>query len=163
RGGDFFKDLVSQYDATYNTQEDFGEVQLYPQYSTIFSSASKGWTKMTVTSSDLETRTENSRTSVTAGLSCSYGLWWAGGGYSSDEERKYSRSEATNVTINMEVLRVSIRYPWMEFDVFGSRNWRWGRGSLYYPNGVISDGVYNPDNNSKEIMPFVPTSMIIAR
>lgn len=162
-GGDLFTELRLQYDAYRNQTYRFNEVYLTPQYDTILANRNRGWSEITISSESLEQRTQNSRTTFSAGLSGGYGLWWAGGSYSQDTEREYFQSETTSLTIKMEIMRVIIRYPWMNYDLFGARNWKWGRTSIYYPNTVISDGIYNPSPSADELAPLIPTSMIVAR
>lgn len=163
RGSAWMADLEDQFDRNYNSADNFGEVRFYPTYPVWFDK-DKTWTKITITSTDLEKRTHNTSTSFSGGISGGWGLWSWGGRYEKDEESKSNQSKASNLRLTFEVLAVQVRYPWMDFGVFESRAWDWSRSAMYY--GIpLSDGTYAPDSpaSDTELLPLVPTAILIAR
>jgi hypothetical protein len=162
RGSAWFSDLQEQYDASFNVTNNFAETQFYPSYGTWFDK-NQSWTRLTVTSHDLDATTHNSATSYSGGISASWGLFSVGGHYSHDEQRSYSQSQTSSLSLSFDVLSVSLRYPWMDFGVFESRAWDWAKSAQYHD--LLSDGKYVPDapNAENELLPFVPVTMLIAR
>lgn len=163
RGSAWISDLEDQFERSYNSTENFGEARFYPTYGLWFDST-KTWTKMTISAKDLENRTHNSSSSFTGGISGSWGLWSWGGRYERDEQSGSNQSKASNLRLSFEVLAVQVRYPWLDFGLFESRAWDWSPAAQYFGKPV-SDGVYDPSSATAdtELMPFVPTTILIAR
>ena len=110
RGIGWISDLTRIYEANYNSRGNFATARFYPRYSTWFDET-LNWTRITISNSDLETRTHNSQSSVSGGLSASWGMFSIGGRYSSEESRKWRQSEINGLSISTEILAVQIQYP----------------------------------------------------
>jgi hypothetical protein len=162
RGSAWFTDIEAQFNANFNTQGSFGDVQFYPSYDLWFE-PERAWTHMRLTNSDLEAQAHSEATSFGGGLDLNWGLFRVGGRYGQDRQKSYTNTEVTNLTLDFEILTVLIRYPWLNFGVFESRAWDWSSAAQF--KGQLSDGKYQPEAQPPlgELLPFVPVRMVIAR
>jgi hypothetical protein len=142
----------------------FGKLNVYPSYP-VWLDMNRTWTKLSLTQSDLQQTNNSSSTSVGGGASFNLGLWSVGADYSHQEQRQYFKLDASGYTVTMEVMRVTIDRPWMDETVFESEAWRWLQGTAYYGKLIASgaDAGSGQTPPSTDIMPFVPTGLLIAR
>jgi hypothetical protein len=141
----------------------FKPVDTFPAYESIFNDA--GWTTLTFDERDISNQHTFQSSSWGAGGGVNWGLWRAEASYHYSSSQSYSRSDATAISISMEVKRVTLLRPWMDALVFRSRSWKWATNAPFQNQPPsISDG----GDPSKGIaphgdMPFLPTGFIAAR
>ncbi|MDT4292381.1 hypothetical protein RO575_22680 [Methylomonas sp. MO1] len=164
RGSSWFNDLQEIFNKNFVVRGNYGQTYFYPTYSEWFK-ADQTWTKITASARDFEQQTHNSNTSSGAGLSVSWGLWSVGGKYSKDMTESFQQTTISNLLLEFEVLPVNIDFPWMDFGLFHSRAWDWNGTGEYDHDQPISDGKYDPNSPvaERELLPFVPTTLLIAR
>jgi hypothetical protein len=137
-------------------------------FRTLFNPAVADWPKASWTHAVLDTRTVSSSsysrsTQWSGGLSVGWGLWSFGGNGGHSETYNHDHSEITNLSADLEYLRVKIMRPWVLTDVFTYRFWTWSKthGFVY-----ISDGgnlLANPPVRPIGAMPFYPEEFVVVR
>jgi hypothetical protein len=80
--------------------------------------ATSGWQKMELKVSSLFNREYSRSTSFSAGGGISLGLWSFGGSYSRSTQETQAQTKATDLTIQLELLRVNIQRRWKYQDLF---------------------------------------------
>ncbi|MQW47969.1 hypothetical protein GHK71_00400, partial [Sinorhizobium meliloti] len=163
RNGEFwFDELQKRFSANFVDNYYYGLVNFYPSYATWLDKELE-WQRIQFSSSDLERRTHNESSSTTAGLGVSWGLWSIGGDYGGDEQSTHLQAETKNLNIAFDVLRVELDIAWMDSTLFESRAWEWSRNSGYAGQVVSSGADYAKGSMPTGLMPFIPTSILIAR
>ena len=92
-----------------------------------------------------------------------WGLFSVRGGVSGSRQFEHHESEATNISIKFEYLRVRIHRPWMVPDLFGYGFWTWSEEVNYRQ---LSDGgnlQMTPPERPIGEMPIRSTHLIVAR
>jgi hypothetical protein len=137
-------------------------------YRTLFEPAVADWSSASWTHAVLDTKTTSSSsysrsTQWSGGLSVGWGLWSFGGSGGHSETYQHSHTEATEMTADLEYLRVRISRPWLDKDVFSFRFWTWLKthGFVYLSDGGNISA--NPPVRPIGIMPFYPEEMIVVR
>jgi hypothetical protein len=124
--------------------------------------ATSGWQKMELKVSSLFNREYSRSTSFSAGGGISLGLWSFGGSYSRSTQETQAQTKATDLTIQLELLRVNIQRRWMYQDLFARRYWAWKKT---HDNLLITDGGTLPDQRplGPRGMPVLPAVFFVAR
>jgi len=135
-----------------------GGIPWLPSYAlpTSWAQASSKASKLTFTSAYLNKTESSSAHEYSAGASGSWGLWHASGEVSGKHEEKNAHMDAQNLTLEAELIAVTIKRPWFNPLLLSMSSW-WVKG---VPKDGISNG--NP-GDLKGIMPLVPTGFIVAR
>lgn len=91
-----------------------------------------------------------------AAAKASWGLWHAEGEVSGKHEESNSHLDAQNLTLDAELIAVSIRRPWFNPLLFTMKSW--------FVNGYSKDGISNGNvNDLKGALPLIPTGFVVAR
>jgi hypothetical protein len=129
-----------------------------PSYAlpTSWAQASSKASKLTFTSSYLNKTESSNAHEYSAAASGSWGLWHASAEVSGKIEEKKSHMDAQNLTLEAELIAVSIKRPWFNPLLLSMRDW-WVTG---IPKGGISNG---DARDPKGVMPLVPTGFVVSR
>lgn len=137
-------------------------------YRTLFEPAVADWPNASWTHAVLDTKTVSSSsysrsTQWSGGLSVGWGLWSFGGSGGHSETYQHDHSEATDLSADLEYLRVRISRPWLAKDVFTDRFWTWlaSHGFVYLSDGGNLSA--NPPVRPIGQMPFYPEEMLVVR
>jgi hypothetical protein len=124
--------------------------------------AAAGWQRTTLRLTSTFNREYSRSTSFSAGGGVSFGLWSVGGSYSRSTQETQHQSKVTDLTLEMDLLRVNIQRPWMYQDLFARRYWAWRKT---HENLLICDGGSLPAERplGPRGMPVLPTVFIVVR
>ncbi|RZT96264.1 hypothetical protein EV201_0900 [Ancylomarina subtilis] len=112
--------------------------------------------KLTFKSSYLNKTASSSATQYASEASGSWGLWHASGGVSGSSEEQRSHMDAENLTLEAELINVTIKRSWFNPLILKMKDW--------FVNGIEKGGISNAQiENLLGIMPLIPTGFIIAR
>jgi len=135
-----------------------GEGDWLPSYAlpTSWALESSKASKLTFKSEYLNKTESSFAQKYAAEASGSWGLWHASGGVSGGKEEKKSNMKAENLTLDAELISVSIKRPWFNPLLFSMLDW--------FAQGVGKDGISNANlTDLKGSMPLVPTGFVVAR
>jgi hypothetical protein len=139
-------------------------------YPTLFEPAITDWAGASWTHAVLDTSTVSSdsysrSTAWSGGLGVSVGLWSFGGSGGHSETYQHQHSEVTNVSVDLEYLRVKIARPWLDTDVFTYRYWTWLKthGFIYLSDGGDLSASPPVAPLGPRGMPFYPAEMLVVR
>jgi len=139
---------------------EFHPIGTYPEYQTFMGNT--GWTRFSFNQEDLTHQANSSTVSAGGGVSASWGLWHVSAGANYSKESKFSSSDATNMTVTLEMMRASILRPWLDPLVFRSQAWRFSQAMFH--NQFVSTGTFVPGEMPKNtLMPLFPTGVLVAR
>jgi hypothetical protein len=112
--------------------------------------------KLTFKSAYLNETASSSATSYSASASGGWGLWHASAGVSGSHEESKSHMDAENLTLEAELINVSIKRPWFNPLLLTMNQW-WlsGQKRGYISNANATD--------LQGVMPIVPTGFVVAR
>ena len=137
-------------------------------YRTLFEPAVADWPNASWTHAVLDTSTVASSsysrsTSWSGGISVGWGLWSFGGSGGHSETYQHDHSAVTNLSADLEYLRVRISRPWLQKDVFSYRFWTWLKthGFVYLSDGGNPSAT--PPVRPIGQMPFFPEEMLVVR
>jgi hypothetical protein len=113
------------------------------------------WTKFTF--NDAETHTVDTSTSSHwgGGAGLSFGLWSFGASAEHSSAQTYYAGDASNLSVEVELIKVPLRRSWWDAGVFKSRSWKFDDSV----GDLLSDGSSPPSGT----MIGYGTSIIIAR
>jgi hypothetical protein len=125
--------------------------------------ATAGWQRVELRTSSVFNREYARSTNFSAGGGISFGLWSFGGSYSRSTQETQHQTNATDLTVQMDILRVNIQRRWMYQDLFARRYWAWKKAS--HENLLITDGGNPPDQRplGPRGMPVLPTVFFVVR
>lgn len=86
----------------------------------------------------------------------SYGLFHASGGVEGEHKRSSAHMDAENLTLEAELIAVSIVRPWFNPLLLGMNGW-WIRG--YEKNGLSNGNLTAPTG----VVPLIPTGFVLAK
>ncbi|KAF9649295.1 hypothetical protein BDM02DRAFT_3186460 [Thelephora ganbajun] len=156
-----------------STPKQTGEDTVQPDY----------WTSITleVSSSSSDTDTNSESNSYSVGASFSWGLWGGGGSVShSDATANAAKQMAeSSIKVSFACMRVDIRRPWLNAELFANSQLKATAGSLISPGPVKLARLMDPDNyptdtsssspeqrekelSKYELFPMYPTSFLLA-
>lgn len=122
------------------------------------SSSTTGWTTFDSASSNVATSRTSDYTSYGGSVGFSLGLFSIGGSAGHSSQSQSASSETKNLRISFKYTLVTIRRPWMTFNLLGTKGWNL---SNLYTKGQISNGSKIGQNNS--VMPLLPTSFVVVK
>ncbi|MGI8809814.1 MAG: hypothetical protein ACR2KK_18630 [Acidimicrobiales bacterium] len=112
--------------------------------------------KLTFKSSTLNKSESESANSYSAAASGSWGLWHASAEVGGETKETNAHMDADNLTIEAELIAVSIKRPWFNPLLFSMKDW--------FVNGFDKGGISSGDPNKLTgSLPLVPTGFVIAR
>lgn len=135
-----------------------GEGAWLPSYAlpTSWALESSKASKLSFTSAYLNKSESTFAQQYSAEASGSWGLWHASGGVSGGKEEKTAHMDAQNLTLEAELIAVSIKRPWFNPLLLSMKDW--------YVLGYDKNGISNGDSRDlKGVMPLVPTGFVVAR
>jgi hypothetical protein len=132
-------------------------VDVFPTYADWMSGS--GWDSRAMNSNDWMNQSENSSTDVGGGFGASWGLWRVGADANYHEDKGFTHSEAKDMDLKFEVMRVNIIRDWVEPLVFRSRNWIWNNPQTDISSGGDAASGTTPTG----LMPFYPTGLLLTR
>jgi hypothetical protein len=124
--------------------------------------AGAGWQRIELRVGSSYNREYSRSTSFSVGGGVSFGLWSVGGSYSKSTQETQHQTRATDLVIQMEILRVNIQRRWMYQDLFARRYWAWKKT---HENLLVTDGGQPPDQRplGPRGMPVLPTVFFVVR
>jgi hypothetical protein len=123
-----------------------------------FSTSSTGWTKYDSVNSSVSSSQSSDFKSGGGSASFSLGLFSIGGGGGHTVQSQQVSSETNSLRISFSYTMVTIRRPWLTFNLFNTRGWSLGN---LYAKGKISNGTRS--NQGASAMPLLPTAFIAVK
>jgi hypothetical protein len=127
---------------------------------------SKGWTKFTFSSADLQTYSSSSFSSkkwqakAGGGFLGAFSVAGSGGKSSSSSRAEYKGGfDSAQVGVSFEIAQAQIVRPWFKQAFLLSKSWRFDQGNPEVKDEIVSDGLTPP----KGLMPGYPTSVVFIR
>jgi hypothetical protein len=122
------------------------------------SSPQSGWTTYDSGSSSVALSNSSEYTKFGGSAGFSMGIFSIGGSAGHAKESKHASSETKNLRFSFDYTLVTIRRPWLTFNLLGTKGWSLGN---LYVKGEISNGTKS--NQQDSVMPLLPTSFVAAR
>lgn len=116
----------------------------------------QGFSKLTLSSKNLQETTNSRFNEYGGGVSWNAGLWSVGGGVSGSDKSEHYHMTSDDVTISFRFGVVRILRPWLNDLLFRVRSWYTDATD----KGGISSGTF--DNNDG-LLPLIPTAFVVAR
>ncbi|MEO6831303.1 MAG: hypothetical protein ABI378_03510 [Chitinophagaceae bacterium] len=120
-------------------------------------SAVNNFSSLTLKSDNLTTSGNTSYTDYSSGGSASWGLWSVSAEVGGHHQESHEHMNADTFQLSAKIAVVQINRPWLNDLLFKLQGW-WLTGQKV---GGISNGQLA--NNSKGLLPLIPTAFIIAR
>lgn len=117
-----------------------------------------GWTTFDTASSSVATSSTSDYKSFGGSAGFSVGIFSIGGSAGHSSQNQHVSSETDNLRISFRYTLVTIRRPWMMFNLLGTKGWNLGN---LYRKGKISNGSKLNQNGSA--MPLMPTSFVAVK
>jgi hypothetical protein len=121
-------------------------------------SVSSGWTTFDSRSHSVSTSNTSDFTSYGGSAGFSLGIFSIGGSAGHSSQHQHASSETKGLYVSFEYTLVTVRRPWMTFNLLGTKGWSLGN---LYDKGMISNGT--KVNQRDSVMPLLPTSFVVAR
>lgn len=131
-------------------------VSLLP--SNWFSTSATGWTSYDSASSTVSTTETSDYKSGGASAKFSLGLFSIGGGGGHTVQSQHASSETNNLRISFKYTMVTIRRPWLTFNLLATKGWNVGN---LFAKGKISNGTKSGQQES--VWPLLPTSFVVVK
>jgi hypothetical protein len=120
------------------------------------SARTTGWTTFDSASSSVDTSKTSDYKSYGGSVGFSLGLFSIGGSAGHTTQSQSASSETKDLRISFKYTLVTIRRPWMTFNLLGTKSWNL---SNLYQKGQISNGTKSGQDNA--VMPLLPTSFVV--
>ncbi len=133
-------------------------VSLLPSDWYSSSSTSSGWTTFDSRSSNVASSASSDYTSYGGSAGFNLGLFSIGGSAGHSSSHQQSSSETSGLWVSFEYTLVTIRRPWMNYSLLGTKGWDLGN---LYKKGMVSNGSKSAQDSA--MMPLLPTSFVVAR
>ena len=122
------------------------------------STSATGWTSFDSAASVVSTNASSEYTSYGGSAGFSLGLFTIGGSAGHSSQSQHASSETKNLRISFSYTLVTIRRPWMTFNLFNTKGWN--EGNLFR-KGMLSNGTKTRQGDSA--MPLLPTSFVVVK
>jgi hypothetical protein len=122
------------------------------------SSRTTGWTTFDSASSNVATSNSSDYKSGGGAAGFSLGFFTIGGGGGHSKSTQHASSETKNMRISFKYSLVTIRRPWMTFNLFATKSWNVGN---LFRKGDVSKG--NKSEQNGAAMPLLPTSFVVVK
>ena len=86
------------------------------------------------------------------------GLFSIGGSARHTSQSQHASAETTNLRISFSYTLVTIRRPWLTFNLLGTKGWNLGN---LFSRGKVSAG--GKANQGSSVMPLLPTSFVVVK
>jgi hypothetical protein len=117
-----------------------------------------GWTTFDSAASNVASSASSDFTSYGGSAGYNFGLFSIGGSAGHADSHQQSSSETNDLRVSFEYTLVTIRRPWLNASLFGTKGW--DAGNLY-AKGLISNGTKRGQDAA--VMPLLPTSFVVVR
>ena len=117
-----------------------------------------GWTNFDSASSSVATSQSSDYKSGGGRAGFSLGLFSIGGGGGHTSTSQHASAETKNLRVAFKYSLVTIRRPWMTFNLFSTKGWSVGN---LFSKGEVSLGSKASQNGAA--MPLLPTSFVVAK
>lgn len=117
-----------------------------------------GWATFDTASSSVATSRTSDYKSFGGSAGFSLGIFSIGGSAGHTSQSQHASSETSNLRISYSYTLVTIRRPWMMFNLLGTKGWNLGN---LYKKGEISNGSKTNQDNSA--MALMPTSFVAVK
>lgn len=122
------------------------------------SARTTGWITFDSASSSVDTSKTSDYKSYGGSVGFSLGLFSIGGSAGHTTQSQSASSETKDLRISFKYTLVTIRRPWMMFNLLGTKGWNLGN---LYKKGQISNGTKSGQDNA--VMPLLPTSFVVVK
>jgi hypothetical protein len=122
------------------------------------STSNSGWTTFDSASSNVSTNQKSDYTSYGGSASYSLGLFSIGGSGGHSSSSQHASAETKGLRISFKYTLVTIRRPWMTFNLLGTKGWNLGN---LYSKGQLSNG--SKDGQDNAVMPLLPTAFVVVK
>ena len=123
-----------------------------------YSTSATGWTTFDSASSNVATSNTSEFTSYGGSAGFSLGLFSIGGSAGHSSQSQHASSETNGLRISFSYTLVTIRRPWLTFNLFNTKGWNLGN---LFKRGEISNGSKVKQDNAA--MPLLPTSFVVVK
>ena len=123
-----------------------------------YSTSSTGWTTFDSASSSVNTSNSSDYTSYGGSAGFSLGLFSIGGSAGHTTTHQHASAETNGLRISFAYTLVTIRRPWLTFNLLGTKGWNLGN---LYAKGKVSNG--SKVNQGASAMPLLPTSFVVVK
>lgn len=123
-----------------------------------YSTSSTGWTTYDSASTTVNTSQSSDYTSYGGSAGFSLGLFSIGGSAGHTTTHQHASSETNSLRISFSYTLVTIRRPWLTFNLLGTKGWNLGN---LYAKGKVSNG--SKANQGASAMPLLPTSFVVVK
>ena len=106
----------------------------------------------------MATSSSSEYTSYGGSAGFSLGIFSIGGSAGHSSQSRHASSETKDLRVSFKYTLVTIRRPWMTFNLLGTKGWDL---SNLYSKGKISNGTKTGQQNS--VMPLLPTSFVVVK
>lgn len=122
------------------------------------STSSTGWTTFDSATASVATSNTSDYKSGGGSVGFSLGLFSIGGSAGHTVTQKHVSSETSNLRISFSYTLVTIRRPWLTFNLLGTKGWSLGN---LYSKGQLSNG--SKTNQTNSAWPLLPTSFVVVK
>jgi hypothetical protein len=122
------------------------------------SQSTTGWTTFDSAASNAANSTTSDFTSFGGSAGYSFGLFSIGASAGHSSENQHVSSETNSLRVSFKYTLVTIRRPWMTFNLLGTQGWNLGN---LYGKGAISNGTKTGQDGA--VMPLLPTSFVVVK
>lgn len=122
------------------------------------SQSTAGWTTFDSASSNVANSNTSDYKSYGGSAGFSLGLFKFGASGSKTTQEQHVSSETNSLRISFKYTLVTIRRPWITFNLLGTQGWNVGN---LYEKGAISNG--SKDGQDNTAMPLLPTSFVVVK
>lgn len=136
--------------------EPIQRVSLLP--SNWYSTSASGWTTYDSATSSVSTSQSSDYKSGGGSAAFSLGLFSIGGSGGHTVTQQHASSETRDLRISFQYTLVTIRRPWLTFNLMATKGWNVGN---LFGKGKISNGTKSGQNES--VWPLLPTSFVVVK
>lgn len=122
------------------------------------SSSTAGWTTVDTASGSFTRNATSEYTSYGGSAGFSLGIFSIGGSAGHSSQHQHLSSQTSNLRFSYKYTLVTIRRPWMTFNLLGTKGWNLGN---FAAKGAISKGT--KAGQAASIMPLLPTSFVVVK
>lgn len=123
-----------------------------------YSTSSTGWTTYDSATSSVATSNTSDYTSYGGSAGFSLGLFSIGGSAGHSSQSQHVSAETSGLRISFAYTLVTIRRPWLTFNLLGTPGWNTGN---LFPKAKVSNGTKK--NQDASVMPLLPTSFVVVK
>lgn len=123
-----------------------------------YSISSTGWTTHDSASNNVATSQTSDYESYGGSAGFSLGLFSIGGSAGHSSSHQHASSETKNLRFSFSYTLVTIRRPWLTYNLLGTKGWSLGN---LYSKGQLSNGTKK--GQEKSVWPLLPTAFVAVK